>query len=42
VKQLGLELVDSLAIGLTIAFVSRVPQKGSADHAKQIERPSED
>jgi hypothetical protein len=26
-KQLGLELIDSLAIGLTIAFVSRMPER---------------
>jgi hypothetical protein len=27
VKQLGLELIASLMIGLTIAFVSRVPAR---------------
>jgi hypothetical protein len=26
-KQLGLELISSLAIGLTIAFVSRLPAR---------------
>jgi hypothetical protein len=30
VKQLGLELVSSLAIGLVIAFVSRLPVKPAA------------
>ena len=30
VKQLGLELLSSLAIGLTIAFVSRVPATRAA------------
>jgi hypothetical protein len=30
VKQLGLELIASLAIGLTIAFVSRLPARPSA------------
>ena len=29
-KLLGLELIDSLAIGLTISFVSRVPSVQTA------------
>jgi hypothetical protein len=32
VKQLGLELLSSLVIGLTIAFVSRLPAKAPAPH----------
>ena len=36
VKQLGLELVSSLAIGLTIAFVSRLPARHVAPHAVTV------
>jgi hypothetical protein len=36
VKQLGLELLASLAIGLTIAFVSRLPVRNPAPHVATV------
>lgn len=36
VKQLGLELLSSLAIGLTIAFVSRLPARHAAPRAVTV------
>jgi hypothetical protein len=36
VKQLGLELLSSLAIGLTIALVSRLPARHVVPHAATV------
>ena len=36
VKQVGLELLASLAIGLTIAFVSRLPVRSPAPHVATV------
>jgi hypothetical protein len=36
VKQLGLELLSSLAIGLTIAFVSKLPAHHAARHVATV------
>jgi hypothetical protein len=36
VKQLGLELLSSLAIGLTIVFVSRLPARHAVPHVATV------